>query len=293
LRGFEVTSAARLRETLSQPEIVLVPGAADALTARIVERAGFPAVYATGAGFANASLALPDIGLVSVDAVVCQVQQIADAVSIPVIADADTGYGGVLNTYRTFRRLERAGAAAIQLEDQVEPKRCGHFAGKAVVALDEMIGRLRAALDARTDPDVLLIARTDARSPEGFDRAVERAQAYAREGADMIFVEAPHTVDELQRLPQLIEKPLIANVVEGGLTPVLNARQLGSFGFRVALYANTALRVSAFAVQQAMAILREDCGSERLQDRMLTWHDRQDFVELTRWQEREDAYLHR
>jgi 2-methylisocitrate lyase-like PEP mutase family enzyme len=268
----------------------MVPGAADAITARIIEAAGFPAVYATGAGFANASFAIPDVGLVSVTEVVDHVWRMADSVGIPLIVDADTGYGGVLNVYRAVRQLERAGAAAIQLEDQSDPKRCGHFDGQLVVPVQTMIGKLAAALDARTDPDVLIIARTDARASEGFPAAVERAQAYVEAGADVIFVEAPRTVDELAAVPGQIPVPCLANIVEGGKTPELPAQELQKLGYKIALFANTALRVGIRAIEGAMSTLRAEGTSQSLIPDMVTWEERQQLIGLADAQAREDRY---
>lgn len=287
-----MTPSRVLRNRLANdPSILVVPGAADAITARVVEECGFDAVYVTGAGFANASFGRPDVGLVTASEVVTHVQRIAEVVNIPVIVDADTGYGGVLNVRRTVQQLERAGAAAIQLEDQVSPKRCGHFEGNTVVPVEEMLRKLSAAIDARQDPDLLVIARTDARQTEGYDDAVRRAQAYAAAGADAVFVEAPRTLDELRRLPKLIEVPLIANMVEGGKTPLLNSRELDEMGFRVALFANTALRTGVKAVFEAMQTLRVDGGSERLLDRMLTWEERQRLIGLPEMEALEERYF--
>ncbi len=287
-----MTSARRLREALESPEILIVPGAADAITARVIEEVGFPAVYATGAGFANASFGVPDVGLISSDAAVEHLERLTDVLSIPVIADADTGFGGVLNVSRTVRQFERAGAAAVQIEDQVSPKRCGHLDGKTVVAAQVMLDRLAAALDTRVDPDMMIIARTDACAVEGFDAGVERARAYAEAGADMVFVEAPTSLEELSQLPQLIGAPLIANMVEGGKTPLVGADELGEFGFRIALYANTALRAGVRAVQLAMASLRDDRGSQKILGQMISWEERQRLVGLPAFQKLEDKYLH-
>jgi 2-methylisocitrate lyase-like PEP mutase family enzyme len=282
--------ARRLRQQLGGPDIVVVPGAADAITARIIEAAGFPAVYATGAGFANASFAIPDVGLVSVTEVIDHVRRMADSVDIPLVVDADTGYGGVLNVYRTVRQLERAGAAAIQLEDQSDPKRCGHFDGQMVVPAQAMLGKLAAALDARTDPDVLIIARTDARESEGFPAAVERAQAYAEAGADVIFLEAPRTVDELATVPARIPAPCLVNIVEGGKTPELPALELQKLGYKIALFANTALRVGIRAVESAMSTLRAEGTTKSLIPDMVTWDERQQLIGLADAQAREDRY---
>lgn len=285
------STARLLRERLAEPQILVVPGASDAITARVIEEAGLPAVYVTGAGFANASFAIPDVGLVSVSEVVAHVERIADAVRIPVIADADTGYGGVLNVYRTVRRLERAGAAAIQLEDQVAPKRCGHFDGQTVVPSQEMLDRLAAALDARVDEDVLIIARTDARASEGFQEAIERAHRYAEAGADMLFIEALRTRSELADAVRPFAVPLIANMVEGGKTPLLSAAELDGLGYRMALFANTALRTAVRSVQRAMALLQRDGMTQALVPDMLTWDERQRLVGLPVAQEQELSYL--
>jgi 2-methylisocitrate lyase-like PEP mutase family enzyme len=286
-----VTAREKLRRRLAEPAIAVVPGAADAITARIIERCGFDAVYVTGAGFANASLGMPDIGLVTLSEMTTHVQRIADVVDIPLIVDADTGYGGVLNVRRTIQHLEQAGAAAIQLEDQITPKRCGHFDGNTVVPAREMLQKLDAALEARQDPDLLIIARTDARQSEGLDAAVRRAQAYAAAGADAIFVEAPQSRDELRQLPGLIDAPLIANMVEGGRTPLLDGAELEAMGFRVALFANTALRVAAKGVWDAMRVLRSDGGTGALLDKMIGWNERQELIGLPEMQALEDRYL--
>lgn len=288
-----MTTASRaweLRRQLGGPGLLAVPGASDAITARIVQAAGFPAVYATGAGFANASFAVPDVGLVSVTEVVDHVRRMADSVEIPLIVDADTGYGGVLNVYRTVRDLERAGAAAIQLEDQADPKRCGHFDGQTVVPCQAMVDKLAAALDARTDPDVVIIARTDARENEGLQAALERAQAYAEAGADVIFVEAPRSVDELAAVPRQVPVPCLVNIVEGGKTPELSAVQLQELGYKIALFANTALRVAIRAVQSAMSTLRAEGTTRSLIPEMVTWEERQQLIGLADAQAREARY---
>jgi methylisocitrate lyase len=276
---------ATLRARLAQPQILVAPGAADAMTARIIERAGFDAVYLTGAGLANASFGLPDLGLTTMTEVVAQVQRIADAIGVPLIVDADTGYGGALNVVRTVRELERAGAAAIQLEDQVNPKRCGHFEGKEVVPTAEMVQKIAAAVYARQDPDLVIVARTDARAVEGFEAAVERSRAYAAAGADVIFFEAPVSLDELRQAPRSIPAPLLANMVEGGKTPLLSAAELEALGYRVVIFANAAQRVAAKAVQDAMRVLRHEGTTQPLLDRMLTWDERQRLVDLPRYLE--------
>ncbi len=277
-----MSTAAALRARLAEPRILVVPGAADALTARVIEQAGFEAVYATGAGFANAALGVPDVGLPSMSEVVQHAQRLSDAISVPLIVDADTGYGNAVNVVRTVRELERAGAAAIQIEDQVSPKRCGHFQGMDVVSVGEMVSKIEAAVFARRE--ALVIARTDARAVEGFHSAIARARRYAEAGADVIFVEAPRTIEELRELPKAIDTPLLANMVEGGKTPLLGAAELEELGFRIALFANTALRVALLAVQEAMAELRRDGTPAALLDRMLSWEERQRLVGLAEYE---------
>lgn len=270
----------RLREALERSRPLIVPGCADALTARLAAGAGFEAVYASGAGFANAVLGVPDVGLTSMTEAVEHVARICAVVDVPVIADIDTGFGNALNARRTVRAVERAGAAAVQIEDQTFPKRCGHFSGKAVIPLGEMLGKLQSALDARDDPDLVVIARTDAIAVEGFDAAVDRARAYAALGADLVFVEAPRSREELAALPPGIDAPLMANMVEGGVTPLLGAAELADLGYRIVLYANTALRVAARAAQAALVELRSRGDTRGLLDRMLGWQERQAIVGL-------------
>lgn len=270
----------RLRRLLAGPGPLVLPGCADALTARLAVRAGFEAVYATGAGIANALLGLPDVGLTTMTEVVDQVARIAAAVDVPVVADIDTGYGNALNARRAVVEVERAGAAAVQIEDQAFPKRCGHFDGKEVVPLPEMLVRIQAARDARRDPALVVIARTDALAVEGFEAAVERGRAFAEVGADLVFVEAPRTLEQLAALPGLIPAPLVVNMVEGGRTPPASAAELGAMGYRVVLFANTALRAGALAVRDALAELRATGDSRGLADRLLSWEDRQDLVGL-------------
>jgi 2-methylisocitrate lyase-like PEP mutase family enzyme len=276
---------------LAADRITVLPGAADAITAIVIQQAGFEGVYVTGAGFANASFGVPDIGLISLAEIREHVRRIAGVVSVPLVVDADTGFGGVLNVGRTVRELELAGASAIQIEDQAEPKRCGHFDGNRLVTADEMVQRLAAAIDARTDPNLVIIARTDAYQSEGMAGAVARARAYRDAGADALFVEAPTTRDDLARLPSLLDAPLIANMVEGGKTPIANAAQLEAMGYRVALFANTALRTAVYAVQHAMRVLYEEGGSSSLEGQMVSWEDRQRLIGLSQMQELEARLL--
>jgi 2-methylisocitrate lyase-like PEP mutase family enzyme len=282
--------AAVLRARLATPGILLLPGVADALVARIAADRGFEAVYATGAGIANALLGVPDLGLTTMTEAADQVARIVDAVEIPVVADIDTGFGNAINARRAMRAFERAGAAAVQIEDQVFPKRCGHFEGKAVIPVGEMVAKLHALTDARHDPSVVVIARTDALAGEGLEAAVERAAAYRAAGADILFVEAPTDRQTLLSLPGRIDAPLLANMVEGGKTPLLSAAELDAAGYRIALFANTALRVAAAAVRSALDELRTTGDAGPLQDRMLSWADRQALVDLPGYQRLEQRY---
>lgn len=281
---------ARLRAALEQERPLVVPGCADALTARVAAAAGFRAVYATGAGISNALLGLPDLGLASYGEILGQVTHICETAEVPVIADIDTGYGNALHARRAARGFERAGVAAIQIEDQEFPKRCGHFRGGGVIARPEMVGKLRAVLDARLDSSLVVIARTDAIRASGVEEAVERGCAYAEAGADLVFVEAPPTLAVLEDLPRRISAPLLANMVEGGQTPLLDSGRLGRMGYRVVLFANTALRAGALAVTEALSVLRRDGGSGAILDRLLPWEERQRLVGLPQLETLADQY---
>ena len=270
-----------LRSLLNRPQATIIVGVVSALAARLVERAGFDCCFVTGAGLANSQFGLPDIGLVSMTEVVEEAARICDAVDIPVIVDADTGFGGPLSVMRTVHLLEKAGAAAVQIEDQAMPKRCGHFAGQRLVEPAEMLARIDAALSARADPDLVLIARTDARSVLGFEEAIARARLYAEAGADVIFVEAPRSIEELRRIPaELAGTPVLLNVVEGGKTPQLPREELQEMGYRLILHANLLLRVMLKAGEDALAHLHEHGDSVELGDRVLGWAERQALVDL-------------
>ena len=277
----------QLRRILEEGGPGAVPGATDCFTARLIEQAGFPVIYVTGGGTANTYLGSPDIGLITLNELASQVERISDAVSVPVIADCDTGFGGVANVKRTIRAYERAGAAGLHIEDQVFPKRCGHFDGKAVVSAKDMCYRLQAALDARTDPDFLIIARTDARAVEGFDAALDRARLYGEMGADAIFFEQPQSVEELRRVGQAFSgEVLVANMVERSKTPLLPTAELTEMGFRIILYANAALYLGAYAIREGLSVLRSTGTTQSLLDRMMTFSERQKLIGL----DRADAY---
>ena len=282
--------AARLRERLTQAEILVAPGVPDALAARIAERAGFEAVYFTGAGFSYTHLGAPDLGLVSLSETVWRLGAIAEATRLPVIADGDTGYGNALNVGRTVHEFERAGAAAIQIEDQTFPKRCGHLTGKTLISVEEMVGKLRAAADARRS-EMLIIGRTDARGVEGFEAALERAHRYKDAGADVLFLEAPESLAELERIARDLPPPAMANMVEGGATPMITAAELGAMGFRLVIFPGAAVRVSAAAMLRMMTTLRKQGTTASLRDEMLSFQELNDLLGLPEFQRREERYL--
>ena len=259
LLGPRVSGPARLRELLAGAEIVVAPGAFDALSARLVEAAGFPAVYLTGFGATASLLGRPDVGLLTMTEMVQAASRIRSVVEVPVIADADTGYGNALNVIRTVREYEAAGVAAIHLEDQVAPKRCGHLDGKRVVPAETMIDRVRAAVSARTNPDFVLIARTDARAVEGFDAAVDRARRYRDAGADVLFVEALQSEAEIERVAELFpDVPLLFNWAEGGKTPPLGRDRLRELGFRLVICPISTLLAATGAMRSVLARIAQD-----------------------------------
>ncbi|MCX4094641.1 isocitrate lyase/PEP mutase family protein [Nocardia sp. alder85J] len=269
----------RLRDLLDSGRLTVVPGAANALTARVIEDCGFACLYVTGAGVANTHLGVPDIGLLGFGELVTHVSAIRSAVDLPLIVDADTGFGNPLNVRRTVRELERAGADAIQLEDQTFPKRCGHFAGKAVIPAAEMVTKIRAAVEARRSPDTLIVARTDARAITGLDDACARANRYHAAGADILFVEAPVSEAEIETIAAKVAGPKIINLVVGGATPMLPEQRLADLGFSIALHANLPLLAGLRGMQDALNLLR-DTGSVA-EDRIATWTERQRLVRRT------------
>jgi len=268
-----------LRQRLVRGAGVLLPGAANALAARLIAASGFEAVYVTGAGIANTALGGPDLGLVTLTELVDHVAAISDAVAVPLIVDADTGFGNALNLRRAVRLLERAGANAIQVEDQVFPKRCGHFEGKAVISAAAMVQKIRAAVDARRDPDLLIIARTDARAVEGLDAAIDRAAAYREAGADILFVEAPQSVAELEVIPARLPGPHLANIVFGGKTPALPAERLASMGFSGIVYANAALQAAVAGMSRVLRHLAATGSLAGVEDLLASFAERQSLVD--------------
>lgn len=281
----------RLRQLLGSGTGPLVlPGAPNALTARVIEESGFDAVYVSGAGVSNTYLGMPDLGLLSMSELAAHVAAMADAVSLPLVVDADTGFGNSLNVQRTVRALERAGAAGIQIEDQVSPKKCGHFADKEIVSTEEMTGKIRAAVDARTDEDLVVIARTDARALEGIEAACERAAAFGEAGADVLFVEAPTSREEMAHITRTVPGRHIANMVEGGLTPLLSAGELRDLGFSVALYANAAMRGAVTGMRAVLDHLAKHGDTRNAQELMISWAERQNLVNKPHFDELDRRY---
>ena len=284
----------RLRELLARDQILVVPGAYDGLTARLIEEAGFEAVYMSGAGVSFARLGRPDLGLLTLTEMAQQAAYIAGATSLPVIADGDTGYGNAINVQRTIREYERAGVAAIQLEDQAFPKRCGHLAGKQLISVEEMIGKICAARAARQDPDFVIIARTDARSVLGLDAALRRAEAYLEAGADVLFIESPYTVEELAAVAETFpDVPLLANMVEGGNTPLLSAAELQQMGYKIVIFPNALTRRFAQAGLELLATLRREGTTISMLDRMLNFTRLNALFDIAHFQELEREFLPR
>ncbi|MCC2593949.1 oxaloacetate decarboxylase [Tessaracoccus sp. OS52] len=267
----------RSRVQRGQPPLLL-PGAPNALTARLIEDLGFEALYVSGAGVANTFLGAPDIGLVSLSELTQHVAAIRDAVDIPIVVDADTGFGNALNMRRTVHELVRAGANALQIEDQITPKRCGHFEGKDIISAGEMVGKIHAATDARGDSEVLIIARTDALGVVGLDQACERASLYLAEGADVAFVEAPVSREQLEEIPKRVDGPVVANIVEGGKTPQLPLADLEAFGYSMVLYANAAMRAGISGMTKVLQSLKTQGDTLSVLDDLASWNLRQDLV---------------
>jgi methylisocitrate lyase len=263
------TKAARLRELIAKGAIMM-PGVPNASMARQVERLGFDAVYVSGAGMANATAGVPDIGLLTLTEVAQLAGYIARAVKIPAIVDADTGFGGSENVARTVRELETAGLAGCHIEDQEFPKRCGHLAGKSLIDVDEMTEKIKAAVDARHDPDFMIVARTDARAVEDFDRTVDRAQRYLQAGADAIFPEALQNAEEFRDFAKKVDKPLLANMTEFGKSPLLSFKELAGLGYRMVIFPQSAFRVSMKASHKLLRALRESGTQREWLDQMQT-----------------------
>ena len=260
----------RFRQLLNQPGIIQAPGAYDCLTAKLIQQAGFPAVYMTGAGTSVAQLGYPDLGLATMTDMIANAGSIADILDVPLIADADTGYGGILNVRRTIRQYERAGVAAVHIEDQEMPKRCGHLDDKKVVSTQDMVQKIRAAVDARTDDDFTIIVRTDSIAVTGWEDAMHRCEQYMKAGADALFVEALRTPEEVEQVAKNLDIPLLYNFVESGKSPLLSAADLEKFGFKIVIYPASALLSVTRIVEQVMAQLKETGTTAQLMDKMVT-----------------------
>ncbi|MCW3815893.1 oxaloacetate decarboxylase [Micromonospora sp. DR5-3] len=284
-----MSPAQQLRARLAGPGIVVAPGVYDGLSARIAALAGFEAVYVSGGAVARSS-GVPDLGLLTMTEVLGRLREVVDAVDVPVIADADTGYGNALNVRRTVREFARLGVAALHLEDQVTPKRCGHYEDKQLISVDEMTGKVRAAVDARGDDGPLLIVRTDAIAAEGFDAAIARAHAYVGAGAEMLFIEAPTSVAQIERVADELPVPLLINMFAGGKTPLMNAQDLARLGFKLMIAPSDLQRAAIRAMQDTARELRENGSTDRLAGRMTTFTERDDIIGLPSYRELESRY---
>lgn len=262
----------KFRQLLKEPGIITAPGAYDCLSARLIEASGFPAVYMTGAGFSVSRIGYPDLGLATMTEMLEHAAYVADAVEVPVIADADTGYGGVLNVRRTVRQYERTGVAAIHIEDQDFPKRCGHLDDKRVIPIEDMVQKIRAAVDARTDDDLTIIVRTDALAVTGWDDSMRRCEEYIRAGADVLFVEALRSQDDVQRVASNLDIPLLYNYVETGKSPLLSAQELEQAGFKIVIFPSSAILTAMRAVTNVLAELKEKGTTAHLLDNMDSLH---------------------
>ncbi len=286
-----MTARQLFRQFLKRNKLIVAPGCFDGLSARLVQEAGFEAAYLSGGALAR-SMGIPDIGLVTMSEVIERAAQVTSVVDLPVIADADTGYGNAVNLVRTVRAYERAGVAAIHIEDQVTPKRCGHLDGKEVISLEEMEQKLRAAIATRADPDFCIIARTDARGVNGFDDALKRGRAFAALGVDAVFVEAPQSEAELEEIPRAIPNvPLLVNVFKGGKTPMLPAERFEKMGYRIAIYPSETQRAGIHAMRQVLGVLKRDGTTESMDDMLTTFKDRDKVVNLEEWQGMEQKFL--
>jgi 2-methylisocitrate lyase-like PEP mutase family enzyme len=286
-----MSSREQLKVLVEARRAVMVPGAFNALSAKVVADLGFEAIYVTGAGVTNMWFGLPDQGFLGLAEIAEHTARIRDVVQVPLIVDADTGFGNALNVRHTVRTLERAGANCIQLEDQASPKRCGHFAGKDVIALDEAVNKIKAAVYARHDERLLIMARTDAAATQGFDAAVMRAQAFAEAGADILFVEAMTTDEQIRALPRRLSRPLLVNMVIGGRTPITAAAELAGLGYSLVLYANAALQGAVVGMQKALTALRDDKELDESSGLVATFAERQRLVGKAEWDAMEKRYV--
>ena len=278
------------RQIEDKKKIMVLPGVFDALSARIAEKVGFDAIFQTGYGSAATLLGMPDYGFLNAGETIDNARRIIRAVNIPVIVDVDTGYGNPLNVWRLVSDLQSLGATGIFLEDQVWPKRCGHMIGKEVVSKDDYIMKLKAALEARESRDFIIVARTDARAPLGLDEAIERGRAYHKAGADVIFIEAPRSIEELRKIAKEIDAPLVANMIEEGLTPNLPSKDLLKMGYRIVVFPLSGLYAATFAIKQVFLELKNTGATQEGREMMVTFKDFNKFVDLQKYAALEKRY---
>ena len=283
-----MNATGKLKEFLSQKKLIVAPGAYDALTAKLIEGAGFDCVYMTGFGTAAATLGLPDIGLLTMTEMLQNARAIADAVDIPLIADADTGYGNPINVVRTVREYEKAGAAAIHIEDQVWPKRCGHMSGKKVIPKNDMAAKIRAAVDSRISGDFLIIARCDALAVEGWDATIERGHVYVQAGADIIFIEAPETIEQMQQIPKLFDVPCLLNI--SPRTPLLPIKELEEMGYAIAIFPGLCLATTLQANIEALQNFRETGRAPEFGDFLTSFMQFNEFIGVPKYNDLEEKY---
>jgi len=281
--------AKKLRERLKEDRILIAPGAHDVLTAKIIEKVGFEAVYMTGYGTSASMLGKPDVGLLTLTEMARRASNIVEAVNIPVIADADTGYGNAVNVIRTVREYEKAGVACIQIEDQVAPKKCGHMLGREIISAEEMVGKIKAACDARKN-DTLIMARTDARTNYGMEEAIERGKLYEEAGADILFIESVETIEEMKMVTSSFNVPVLANMLEHGRTPLLSRDELEEIGYDLAIFCVSSTYVAAKAIMDLMIHLKETGGTKDYLDKMITFEEFNKLIGLPEIRELERKY---
>lgn len=281
----------QFKSLLEDKQSFILPGAYDAMSALVIQQAGYKAIYATGAGISNAHLGWADVGLTTMQDVINVVSKMVDVTDVPVIVDGDTGFGNAINVIRTVKEFEKIGVSGIQLEDQVSPKKCGHFNGQDVISKNEMVGKIKAAVDARIDEDFTIIARTDAIGVNGLEDALDRASSYYEAGADVIFVEAPTNVEDIKKIPSnLPHIPLILNLVEGGKTPLFTLPEVEEMGYKIMLCANTALRAAIKGIATSVSLLNERQSQKEVLPHICTWEERQSLFRLHVIKELEKKY---
>ncbi len=280
----------KLKKIIEQRNAEIVPGAFNALAAKQIQDCGFKIVYLTGAGITNAQLGLPDLGFINLNNLIDTVHSVREVCHIPIIVDIDTGFGNEVNLYRTIRGIERAGANAIQIEDQYFPKKCGHFEEKKIISIQEATNKIKAAVDSRQDDNFCIIARTDARSVSGFNEAIDRASAFEDAGADVIFIESPLTKDEISKIPNLINAPHLINIVHGGKTPALDKNELKKMGYSIVLYANALLQATMFTINQTLNHMTNHGSLKGFEDKLINFEERQNILNKTFFDKLEKKY---